>query len=67
MDVRDDTWRKSSYSGNNGGECVEVSTAVHTVAVRDSMDRGGPRLSFGPQVWAAFTSRVQGNTSKAAV
>jgi hypothetical protein len=67
MDVRDDTWRKSSYSGNNGGQCVEVGAALHAVAVRDSKDPQGPALAFGPQVWAAFTSRVQGDMSKAAV
>jgi hypothetical protein len=24
MDISDVTWRKASYSGGNGGECVEV-------------------------------------------
>jgi uncharacterized protein DUF6879/uncharacterized protein DUF397 len=36
-------WRKSSYSGNNGGNCVEVaSNLTGIVAVRDSKNRGGP-------------------------
>ena len=39
------TWRKSSYSGNNGGDCVEVGTA-QVVAVRDSKDPV-PARSFG--------------------
>ena len=34
-------WRKSSYSGDNGGECVEVATAG-AVLVRDTTDRSGP-------------------------
>ncbi|MCX5210283.1 DUF397 domain-containing protein [Kitasatospora sp. NBC_00240] len=48
------TWFKSSYSGNEGGECVEVAMATATVHVRDSKDRGGPLLGFTPDAWAAF-------------
>ena len=42
-DVRgmESNWRKSSYSGSNGGECVEVAVAGH-VLVRDTTDRNGP-------------------------
>ena len=46
MDVTDVSWRKSSYSGDNGGACVEVGTAGPAVAVRDSKDPEGPRLAF---------------------
>jgi hypothetical protein len=53
------TWRKSSYSGNSGGQCVEVGTAAHTIAVRDSMDPHGPVLAFGPQDWQRFADRVK--------
>ncbi|HCA84593.1 MAG TPA: DUF397 domain-containing protein [Streptomyces sp.] len=52
----DAAWRKSSYSGAQGGECVEVSvggTAL-AVAVRDSKRPDGPRLTVGPAAWAAF-------------
>ncbi|MEO3826066.1 DUF397 domain-containing protein [Actinomadura sp. B10D3] len=42
------TWRKSSYSGSNGGDCVELAdatgTAADAVAVRDSKDPDGPVL-----------------------
>ena len=38
-------WRKSSYSGDNGGECVEVASA-EAVLVRDTTDRNGPVLTF---------------------
>lgn len=38
------TWRKSSYSGSNGGNCIEVTTTPGTVAVRDSDDPHGPCL-----------------------
>ena len=47
-------WRKSSYSGPNGGECVEVATA-EAVLVRDTTDRSGPVLTFTAGAWQAFT------------
>jgi hypothetical protein len=53
------TWRKSSYSGNSGGQCVEVGTAARVIAVRDSKDPRGPVLAFGPQNWQRFTDRVK--------
>ena len=53
------TWRKSSYSGNNGGNCVEVGTAAHVIAVRDSKDPDGSVLAFAADTWAAFAERVK--------
>ncbi|MEU2080429.1 DUF397 domain-containing protein [Streptomyces albus] len=51
-------WTKSSYSGGNGA-CVEVkSPAPATVAVRDSKEPQGPALSFRPEAWGAFVTRV---------
>lgn len=49
-------WFKSSYSGNDGPDCVEVaipptSTTVH---VRDSKDQQGAQLAFTARSWAAF-------------
>ncbi|MGW4351646.1 DUF397 domain-containing protein [Nocardia sp. NPDC004582] len=35
-------WRKSSYSGSNGGQCVEVAIAAGTVRIRDSKYSGLP-------------------------
>lgn len=34
------TWVKSSYSGADGPDCVEVAAAVSTVHVRDSKNAG---------------------------
>ncbi|MFI8082765.1 DUF397 domain-containing protein [Kitasatospora sp. NPDC086009] len=48
------TWTKSSYSGTEGGNCVEVASSSLTVHVRDSKDKAGPQLSFSPAAWAAF-------------
>jgi len=53
------TWRKSRYSGNGGGNCVEVGTATAAVAVRDTTDRGGVTLAFTAGAWAAFTAEVK--------
>ena len=51
-----DSWRKSSYSGANGGECVEVATTAGTVLVRDTRDRNGNVLSVPASAWRAFVS-----------
>ncbi|MBM0236522.1 DUF397 domain-containing protein [Micromonospora sp. ATA32] len=50
-------WRKSTRSGGNGGNCVEVAdNLTHLIAVRDSKDPTGPALTFAPSAWAAFTA-----------
>jgi hypothetical protein len=51
-------WRTSSYSGSNGGECVEVATAA-AVLVRDTADRSGPVLRFTAAAWRAFTAAIR--------
>jgi Domain of unknown function (DUF397) len=53
------TWRKSSYSGNSGGQCVEVGAAAPLIAVRDSKDRDGARLAFGREAWEAFADKAK--------
>ena len=55
-------WRKSSYSGNNGGDCVEVGSAAPLIAVRDSKDPDGARLTFGREAWDAFAAKVKAAT-----
>ncbi|MFB7673611.1 DUF397 domain-containing protein [Kitasatospora purpeofusca] len=52
-------WFKSSYSGNEGGECVEVAEATSAVLVRDSKDKSGPSLTFSPAAWEAFVEFAQ--------
>ena len=51
-------WRKSSYSGNGGGNCVEVA-ADGRVLVRDSQDRAGTVLRFPPAAWRKFADQVK--------
>ncbi|WP_392671973.1 DUF397 domain-containing protein [Streptomyces sp. LN785] len=50
----DVNWFKSSYSGDQGGNCVEVATCPHTVHVRDSKDLTVPALALSPIAWTAF-------------
>ncbi|WP_433857055.1 DUF397 domain-containing protein [Streptomyces kronopolitis] len=51
---REPHWAKSSYSSDEGGECVEVATTPGTVLIRDSKNPDGPRLTLAPTTWAAF-------------
>ncbi|WEH33295.1 DUF397 domain-containing protein [Streptomyces sp. AM 4-1-1] len=52
-------WRKSSYSGNNGGDCVEVGSGLSgVVPVRDSKVPAGPVLVLADGAWAGFVSAV---------
>jgi hypothetical protein len=52
-------WRKSSRSDNGGASCVEVADNLSgVVGVRDSKDRSGPVLTFGPDAWRAFVAKV---------
>ncbi|MFI7080615.1 DUF397 domain-containing protein [Micromonospora sp. NPDC049903] len=58
-DLTGAVWRKSTRSGGNGGNCVEVAANLpDLVAVRDSKDPAGPALTFSPMAWTAF---VQAN------
>jgi hypothetical protein len=60
MDVTGAVWRKSSWSGGNGGDCVEVARNLPgAVAVRDSKDPEGPKLTFTPDEWVAFTAGIR--------
>jgi hypothetical protein len=60
MDLTDAQWFKSSHSGGNGGDCVEVATNLPgIVAVRDSKAPNGPALVFVPEAWAAFIAQVK--------
>ncbi len=47
-------WFKSSYSGSQGGACVEVAVSPGAVHVRDSKDPQGPALTFGADAWRRF-------------
>jgi Domain of unknown function (DUF397) len=53
-------WRKASYSGTNGGGCVEVARNLPgVVAVRDSKDPNGPALILSADQWAGLIARIR--------
>jgi hypothetical protein len=54
------TWKKSTRSGGNGGQCVEVRTHAGNIQVRDSKDPTGPVLVFTPAEWDAFVAGAKG-------
>lgn len=49
-------WFKSSYSGDEGGECVEIAAGASAIHVRDSKERGGPQLAFARSAWTGFVT-----------
>ncbi|MET9521580.1 DUF397 domain-containing protein [Streptomyces coeruleorubidus] len=57
-------WRKSTYSGDQGGQCLEVAhTPEAAVAIRDSKNPAGPILTLDP---ATFTTFVNWTTTTTA-
>jgi hypothetical protein len=58
-DLTGATWRKSTYSGGQGGDCVEVADGLPVIPVRDSKDPEGPALIFPPAAWTAFITAVK--------
>ncbi|MFE0699390.1 DUF397 domain-containing protein [Streptomyces sp. NPDC058872] len=53
-------WTSSSYSQNNGGECVEwapeYARATGTFLVRDSKDPNGPTLNLTAEGFAGLVA-----------
>ena len=52
--MADELWRKSSYSGPNCDNCVEVASIGGMIAVRDSKDPKGPTQQYSKAAWQAF-------------
>jgi hypothetical protein len=60
MDLSRADWRKASYSGNNGGACVEVARNLSgIVAVRDSKNPDGGVLMVTPGQWAGLLASLR--------
>jgi hypothetical protein len=54
-------WRKSSYSGADQGDCIEVLDGFPAaVPVRDSKNPHGPALIIPAGGWSAFVDAVKG-------
>nr|WP_107905814.1 DUF397 domain-containing protein [Streptomyces chartreusis] len=53
-------WRNSSYSGESGGNCLEVTdTAGAHVPVRDSKTPNGPAIVFSASAWTEFVTALR--------
>jgi hypothetical protein len=55
-------WVRSSYSGSNGGQCLEFSPSFAgsgVVPVRDSKNPNGPALVLPADGWSSFVAAVQ--------
>jgi hypothetical protein len=52
-------WRKSSYSGSTGGDCVEVARLDARQMVRDSKNPEGSVLVLHLDAWAAMVSQIK--------
>jgi hypothetical protein len=53
-------WRKSTYSGNGGMDCVEAGSAAGAVLIRDTKDNErGPMLRVTLSDWRRFTATVR--------
>jgi hypothetical protein len=53
------SWRKSSYSGNGGADCVEVAHHPGRILVRDSKRPGGHVLTFPAGAWHTFITGIR--------
>ncbi|CAM5723911.1 DUF397 domain-containing protein [Streptomyces fumanus] len=47
-------WFKSSYSGTQGDDCVEVAVTEQAVHVRDTKDVTRPSFAVGREGWGQF-------------
>ncbi|MFI1359204.1 DUF397 domain-containing protein [Streptomyces sp. NPDC020898] len=54
------SWHKSSYSGGDGGNCLEVADGHPAlVPVRDSKNPQGPKLAFRAEAWTVFVDDLK--------
>jgi hypothetical protein len=56
--VNEALWRKSRRSVGNGA-CVEVTVADPGIAIRDSTDQAGPRITYSAVAWRNFGQFVR--------
>ncbi|WP_210577860.1 DUF397 domain-containing protein [Streptomyces sp. GESEQ-4] len=53
-------WHKSSHSGGDGSDCLEVTHDLPAlVPVRDSKNPQAPNLVFRASAWSVFVNAVQ--------
>ncbi|WP_167152780.1 DUF397 domain-containing protein [Streptomyces sp. MBT27] len=54
MSTTELAWFKSSYSGSQGDDCVEIAVTQQAVHVRDSKDAALPHFAVGREGWDSF-------------
>lgn len=54
METVNDSWRKSTYSTGNGGDCVEIGNAPGDVLIRDTKNRDGHVMRVPASEWNRF-------------
>lgn len=59
METAVEKWRTSSYTGNGGGNCIEVADITGAVMVRDTKDRDGLALNISAEAWRGFTDALK--------
>lgn len=60
------TWVKSSYSGSQGGNCVEVAASgQRKVLIRDTKNREGAVLGFREAPWRRFAAAIKAGRDRA--
>ncbi|MCP2342546.1 DUF397 domain-containing protein [Actinomadura rupiterrae] len=52
-------WRKSSYSADNNGNCIELADLATAVGVRDSKDPHGPQLTVTRENLGVITGIIK--------
>ncbi|MUN38505.1 DUF397 domain-containing protein [Actinomadura litoris] len=52
-------WRKSSYTGQEGGNCVELASLDSSVGIRDSKDPQGPHISVGREALTVLLGQIK--------
>lgn len=53
------TWKKSSYSGSGGGDCVETASDAGAILVRDTKNREAGHIEITADAWAEFTATLK--------
>ena len=59
VDLTGATWRKSSHSGSNGGNCVEVADARGVIAIRDSKNPRHAHLTLTPAAFGHLVGNLK--------
>lgn len=54
-------WRKSTHSGDTGGDCVELAAFSSGIAVRDSKNPEAPHLTFGRAAFGEVLKEIRAN------